>query len=235
MDCANKFYDIGLKTDELQKNLGGGLPKNSFVLVEGPDGTGKSLLAQRFAYSLLQNDVNLSYISSELNTLFFVEQMNSLNYDIQSFLFNKKLDFFPMFPFGVKSHTSNDLFQKFLESEHVFKNEVIIFDSLSFFHMKKNLEHSDTYDIVSRLKHLTTLGKTIIFCIDPENINMEFLGLIRNVSDLYLKLNHTEIAGDRINNIFVNRFKRPLGSVNQIIPFKVEPGKGISINISSLN
>ena len=64
-------FKINLEGDELHVKLGGGLPKSSIILIEAPAGLGKSVLAQRFTYGALINDVSVSYISSELTVQSF--------------------------------------------------------------------------------------------------------------------------------------------------------------------
>ncbi|MCA9478567.1 MAG: hypothetical protein KC535_05460, partial [Nanoarchaeota archaeon] len=49
-----KYINIEIKRDELHRNIGGALPKNSLILVEGVDGSGKSIMAQRIAYGCLE-------------------------------------------------------------------------------------------------------------------------------------------------------------------------------------
>jgi len=232
---AAKFYDVGLPRDELQRNLGGGIPKNSLILIEGIDGAGKSIISQRFTYGLLSNGATVSYISSELNTISFVEQMNSIDYDIKNYLLEQKLLFIPMFPFIGKTTHSPDFLERLLNSREIFAKEVIVFDALSFFHVKNNIDEQEVYDILGKLKQLTTLGKTIVFCVDPEHISKLFITLIRNICDLYFKLDLRSVAGSRINVLDIQRFKRPMGPVTTVIPFRIEPGKGLAIDITTLD
>ena len=83
MNEDDGYFSIDIERDELDTNFGGGLPKSSLILVEGPDGAGKSLLCQRIIHSLLENGQKMTYISTELNTLDFINQMESLNYSVQ--------------------------------------------------------------------------------------------------------------------------------------------------------
>ncbi len=50
MSKANNIFSIGLDDrDRLNKELGGGIPTGSIVLMEGDYGAGKSAISQRFA------------------------------------------------------------------------------------------------------------------------------------------------------------------------------------------
>jgi len=56
-----RFLDTTLQRDELERNLGGGIPKNSILLIEGEDGSGKSILSQRLIFSFLKSEASVTY------------------------------------------------------------------------------------------------------------------------------------------------------------------------------
>ena len=230
-----KYINIEIVRDELHRNLGGALPKNSLVLMEGIDGSGKSVIAQRITYGCIKNGTTVTYISSELNTMTFLEQMDSMDYNVKFSLIDGELLFIPMFPLMGKTTLAQDFFKRLMDTEKIFKNEVIIFDTLSFLMVRDNISQNEVFDFINQLKRLTTLGKTIIFCVDPDHLSPLFLTLIRSVCDIYLKLELKKFAGNLIRVIGVQRFKRPLGDVITAIPFKIEPGKGLAIEIASLD
>lgn len=230
---GEKYLDISLQRDELARNLGGGIPKNSLILLEGTDGAGKSLVAQRIAYSLVKKDTTVSYISTELNTLTFVEQMDSMDYDIKKALLNDKILFVPMFPLLGYNELEPNFFERLISSEEIFKNEVIIFDTLSFLLIHNEISQKEAFNFINILKRFTSLGKTIIFCVDHTHLDEMFLTLIRSVCDLYWGVEVRSFAGQVVRVISINRFKRPEGQFVNHIPFKVEPGAGLTIEIAS--
>ena len=69
---------IGLVDEE----LGGGIPRHSLTLIEGPVGSGKSVLCQHVAHHLLLANETVSYISSEGTESSFIAQMASLGREI---------------------------------------------------------------------------------------------------------------------------------------------------------
>lgn len=227
------IVSIKLRRDELNRNLGGGLPKNSLILLQGPDGSGKSILSQRIVYGLLENDKTVTYISTELNTIGFVEQMKSLDYDVKYHMLDDKLLFIPMFPFLGKAQLDDDFLEKLLNNRKVFQNDFIIFDTLSFLMIQENMGQEKVFDIINHIKNLISIGKTIIICVDPDHLHKQFLTMLRSISDVYLNLELKEFAGGIVRVIAVNRFKRPADTILTAIPFKVEPGKGLAIEIAS--
>jgi archaeal flagellar protein FlaH len=228
-----KIVSIHLDRDELNRNIGGGVPMNSLILIEGKDGAGKSILAQRMAYGLVEHGHTITYISSELNTSGFIEQMSSLEYDIKYHLLDENLLFIPMFPFLGITKLQPNFLDRLFKQKKLFENEIIIFDTLSFLLIKDNITQEKSFEIIKVLKNLNNLNKTIIFCVDPQHLNDKFLTLLRSVADVYFNVEIKMFAGNVIRVINIQRFKRPGDNIITTIPFKVEPGKGLAIEIAS--
>ncbi len=226
---------IALRRDELERTIGGGIPANSLILLEGPDGAGKSLIAQRLTYGLLRNETSVSYISTELNTAGFIEQMASLDYDIKYDMLDEKLLFISLMPYYGRGALRKNFLDILLQSKKLFTNDVIVFDTLSFLLIDDAISQEDAFAFLQFLKRLNNLGKTVILCVDAEHLNMRLLTLIRSTCDIILELQLRTFAGQTVRIISVKRFKRALGEVNGAIPFRVEPGKGLVIEIVSFS
>ncbi len=228
---TNEYYSIELPRDELNRHFGGGIPKNSLILIEGKDGSGKSILCQRISYALLKKGKTVTYISTELNTLEFIRQTNSVNYCMRDFFLDGTLLFITMIPYLGRVKFENNFIEKIINSPKLFENEVIIFDTLSFLLVKENATEGDYYKIINFFKKLNNINKTVIFTIDPVHINDKFLTLLRNVSDLYINMKIESFAGQTIRVIDIKRFKRPNDIYTPRIPFRVEPKEGLIIEI----
>jgi len=230
---GKKYLDISLTRDELSRNFGGGIPKNSLILIEGQDGAGKSVIAQRLSYAMLKHGTTVSYVSTELNTMTFVEQMDSLDYDVKKTLLDGQLLFIPMFPLLGYTDLEPDFFNKILVIQEIFKNEVIIFDTLSFLLIHNTMDYKEAFKVINMLKRFTALGKTILFCVDDKHLNENFLTLLRSVCDIYMTVAVKSFAGSAVRVLSTHRFKRPEAAFSPNIPFKIEPGAGLTIEIAS--
>jgi archaeal flagellar protein FlaH len=230
-----RLLSVALKRDELERSLGGGLPVSSLILLEGPDGAGKSIIAQRLAYGLLRGDRKVTYVSSELNTQGFIEQMASLDYDIKYDMLDDKLLFIPMFPYYGQTRLNSDMLQKLISCKRIFDNDVVVFDTLSFLLVQDNISQEESFHFINFLKQLTSLEKTIILCVDPDHLNSKFLTLLKSVCDVIIDLELRTFAGSLVRLMNVKRFKRSGGDVLNSIPFRVEPQKGLVIEIASFS
>jgi archaeal flagellar protein FlaH len=231
---ATQLLDIGLKRDELQRNLGGGLPTGAIALIEGNDGGGKSIVAQRIAYALLKNGHTASYVSTELGLGGFLQQMDSLDYRITDKIISEELVFISMFPqlgnVKLKKTFMNDL----LKSKKIFGSEVIVFDTISFLVVSEDLGTEGIFKLIAFIKKIVSMGKTLIMCIDPEQCNPKFLNIIRNISEIYLQTESKMVLGNLLHVMNVIRFRKAKKEVTNATPFKVVPGAGFAIELASL-
>lgn len=227
------YFSIDLERDELNRYFGGGIPKNSLILLEGIDGAGKSIVCQRFIYSLLKHEIKLTYISTELNTLDFIKQLDSLNYGVKNYLLSNQLLFLTMVPFLGKVKFEDDFLDKIIAQKKIFESEVIIFDTLSFLLIKKGDDDTVYFNIINFFRKLNNLNKTVIFTIDPTHLDDRFLTLLRSVADVYINVAIKQFAGETIRYLELKRFKRPNDIYMNKIPFRVEPREGLIIEIGS--
>ncbi|MFA7342528.1 MAG: ATPase domain-containing protein, partial [Candidatus Methanomethylophilaceae archaeon] len=92
------FLPVHLPRDEFAKKIGLGLPSSSLALIEGEEGSGRSVVSQRLTYGLLENGFSVTYISTELTLKDFINQMYSMKYHIGPYLINTRLKFIPVLP-----------------------------------------------------------------------------------------------------------------------------------------
>ncbi|MFC2154664.1 ATPase domain-containing protein [Candidatus Altiarchaeota archaeon] len=223
-----------LERDELHRKIGGYVPKGSLLLFEGKDGFGKSILSQRLMYSFLQHGSTVTYISTELSTKDFIEQMDSVDYDISDYMINEKLLFIPIFPFIGGVTLKSDFINRLLGARKLFQTDCVIIDTFSFLLVKDNITEAETFDVVKFFKKIADSGKTIIFTADPDHLNQELLTLLRSVADVYFELTTMALAGEVKRYINVNRYKRAPPDVSARVAFTVDAGSGINIDISAM-
>jgi len=226
-------FSIALKGDELNERFGGGIPKNSVIVIEGENGLGKSVLAQRLMYGVMQHGATATYLSTELNTGSFLNQMRSFNYGVKEKLLNQELLFLSIYPtFGNVAFEKNFL-NKILMTRQLFEHDLIVFDTLSSMLIENEITQNNAFDILKFLKELTALNKIIIFCVNPKQVSPYFFDLLKTVADIYFRLEAREQYGSWIKLIHIERFTGAAGDLSTPIPYKVLAGLGLALEIAS--
>jgi len=233
-DVGEGYISMKIQRDMLHTKLGAAIPYGSLVLIEGKDGMGKSLLVQRLVYAFLVNGQTATYISAELSTKDFLQQMDSLKYSVDEWVVDGRLLFIPLFPFIGGGKLRTDFLERMLAAEQLFEKQIIIIDTLSFLLVQGNITQEKAFDAIKFFKKIVNKGKIVIFTVDPEQLNQSLLALLRSVSDIYLSFGTKSLGGDVKKFMSINRFKRPKIQPVSQIAFRVEPGQGMIIDIGGL-
>ncbi len=228
------MYSFELERDELGRRLGGGVAEGSITLIEGGDGSGKSILTQRMAYGFLVNGVSVTYISTEASLPEFMKQMNSLRYNVLPYLLNGQFRYYAVFPSTAhRLKKKQDLLERLISADQLFATDVTIIDSITMLQPDSGVDEKTAFRFMTKMKKLIVKGKSIIITADPDSTDERLLEPLREVADNYLIMKAEAGAEDIKNIIFVQRWKRTERDVSKIIKFRVEPKFGIVIDISS--
>ncbi len=228
-----KYLGITLQTDELHRRIGSKIPAGSLLLVEGEDSAGKSIVSQRLLFGFLVNGHSATYVSSELTTKDFINQMRSLSYGVGEYLRMKKLLFIPMFPTMGRVVPREDFLVRLMNARQLYENDAIIIDTLNSLIVEK-LTKKDIFALISFLKKIISMDKLVIITVDPTLFDPNALKILRAVCDIHFKLNLKFIEGSIKRSITVNRFRGGMRQVSQAIGFRVEPRIGFVMEISAI-
>lgn len=236
------FHKFDIKADDLCQRLGGGLPKGALVVLSGPLGAGKSVLAQRITQGLLKNDVRVAYVSTELTTNGMFAQMDSLNYD-QAWVNipTERFVFIPTHPTIGERSPRGDGLLRLLKARNLWELDVIIFDTFSKLvadHVADHGMESGSIDVVEAVLHLfkrlTGQGKTIVLTLDPEEAPEHVLEGFGAGADVFIRLEKERVGGTTSRRICVERMSRAAKRYNETIGFRVEPRVGIVVEIRAV-
>lgn len=227
-------YNFLLDRDELNQMLGGGFPKGSLIMIDGPSGSGKSALCQRFAFGLLDNKSTVTYISTQLTTKNFIRQMNSLDYPIGIRLLKGELLYIPVFPLLKESKPRIDFIQRLMSAEVLFEKNVIMIDTLSAL-IRYGTDAAKSLELISFLKKITGLQKTIIITMDSAELPAHVVSEFKDASEILMTLKIRQMGTEILRTIMINKYSRPEIQVGAMIGFKVEAKSGVMINISGVS
>ncbi len=226
-------YNIKIDRDTLHERLNGGLPKGAITLIEGADGAGKSILSQRLLYGFLLNGYSVTYISTELTTKGFLDQMKSLNYEILNFMISRQLLFVPVYPLIGRPRPREDFLDRLRSAKTLFENNIIIIDSFSSI-LTPDTQMDKILETIYFFKKLASTNKTIILTVDPQQIGEQLLKHLRTTSDIYLELITNVTEGEVSRLIIVRRFSYAVDYVGSVTGFRVEPQVGLVVDITTV-
>jgi len=249
--ARNELFSIGLKErDRLDKELGGGMPPGSIVLMEGDYGAGKSAISQRFTYGLCEEGHTVTYLSTELTVGSFLEQMNSLDYDMVDHMLDESILFLHADIGDSKSTFSDDgdddrmdLLKRLMEAEVMWNSDVIIIDTFDAILrndpkfealVRENEERQAALEIISFFRDIISQGKVIVLTVDPTTLDEEAIGPFRSIADVFLELEMIEVGNDVRRQISVLRFAGMGEQVGDTIGYSVRSGTGIVIESRSV-
>ena len=238
-------YRFNLERDELSDRLGGGLPKGALVVVEGEYGTGKSIILERVLYGLLKNSLRVTCVSTELTTLHFIEQMHSLDYPVEEYIFDRSLLFLPVYPVLGFRGRKTDLLDRLLNAKRMYESDIIAIDAFSSLikdwsravgdHLSERERIEKIEDALYLFKLLNNKGKTIVLTLQPGDMPEEIASVLKSAADVYLTLKLDSVGGVVSRSLFVRRFERAAKPVADIVPFRVEPKTGLIVEIKSVS
>ncbi len=235
-------FSFQIEDDDLCERLGGGLPQGSLVIIQGPNGTGKSVISQRLVEGLLQKEHKVTYVSTELTTKGFFAQMDSLGYkSLHEAVPEERLVFLPTHPsIGARAPRGERL-ERLVKARRMYENDVIIIDAFSKFlrdHIRDRRDDGHAMDEVEAVLHLfkrlTGTGRTVLLTIDPHEADQPAIEPFIESADVLLNLEKQIIGNSGVRRIVVERMSRAENRYNEVIGYRVEPGVGIVIEIKAV-
>ena len=249
--ATTDLFSLGLdERDRLNKELGGGIPPGSIVLVEGDYGAGKSAMSQRFTYGLCEEGHRVTMLSTELTVGSFLDQMHSLDYEMVEHMLDENVlflhaDIGDSNTFSDEDDESErmDLLKRLMDAEVMWDSEVIIIDTFDAILrndpkfealVRKNEERQAALEIISFFRDVIAEGKVIVLTVDPSTLDEDAIGPFRSIADVFLELEMIEVGNDVRRQISVKRFAGMGEQVGDTIGYSVRSGTGIVIESRSV-
>jgi KaiC/GvpD/RAD55 family RecA-like ATPase len=87
--------------DSLKAILEKGIPQGDNILLSGPPGSGKSILAMQFLFDGLKNGENCVFFSLENDKKYIAEQMKGVGMDVDKYIAQRKMDIVLLDPVDI--------------------------------------------------------------------------------------------------------------------------------------
>ena len=226
-------FPFDVETDSLADSLGLRLPNRSIMMLQGGVGGGKSLVSQRFIHGLLENEVKVLVITTELTTRGWIEQVESIGYGVTDALTNGNLMIFSRFG-TVAEPIPNVGIEEVLSSEAVDEADIIIIDAASAL-MPTDMSDQDRFNLIQRLRRIASTGRSIMLTVDSDEMDHKLLHAMRASAEVVIDLTTNLIGGDLKRTLIVTRYLRAAGPVQSSIGWRVEPGMGFIVDITAVS
>lgn len=222
---------VSTSNEEVDRQIGGGLPVPSLILIEGEHGSGKSALTAQFMKGMLESKRTVLYITTESNIKEYISKMKKITFDFSHPFLQNKLSILQVQIEGMtwSEHYSRHMLPVISRymSINSKKFDVAVIDSLSVLSM-----HSDAnivMDFFTRCKHFVSNGMTILMTLHPGAVNEDIALRIRSTCDGYLKITNAMVAGRSVKVMEVIKLIGSTGQVTAQFSFEVDTNFGIKI------
>ena len=212
---------------EIDKKLGGGVPKGSLILIEGQSDAGKSVLCQQMIWGSLNNGFNTLLFSTENTVRSLVPQMESLGLDMLDHLLLGRFRLYALRMSQIKA-SAHDVFTTILDTmEEDERYHLLIIDSLTPLVTHSGGDEALAY--FERCKVLCDKGRTIINVTHTYAFEQDFLIRIRSMCDAHFKLLIEKVGDKLVKTLEVSKIRGAAQSTGNILSFDVEPEIGMKI------
>uniref|UniRef100_A0A7C2BLQ5 ATPase n=1 Tax=Thermosphaera aggregans TaxID=54254 RepID=A0A7C2BLQ5_9CREN len=217
--------------EELDTKMAGGLPFPALIVVEGGHGTGKSVLAQQFAYGSLKSELKVTVVTTETTTIGYVRGMINVGFDIlDKYLHGQLVVYSTQIP-RVKWVTSTSRDLLFLTLKYMVSNidkyDVFIIDSFSI--LVKGSKREDIANFLTVVKKIVDKGKLIILTTHPEGLSESLHAGLKAIADGYIELKNVEMGGRALKVMNIIKLKGVPTVFENTITFDVDPAFGIKL------
>ena len=209
-------------------------------------------MSQRFSYGLCEEGTMVTLLSTELTVGSFLEQMNSLDYDMVDHMLDEDILFLHA-AIGDSKNTftmdeddeedRRELLRRLMEAEVMWDSDVVIIDTFDAILrndpkfealVRQNEERQAALEIISFFRDIISEGKVVILTVDPTTLDEEAIGPFRSIADVFLELEMVEVGNETRRQINVLRFAGMGEQVGDTIGFSVRSGTGIVIESRSV-
>lgn len=225
-DGAKLKSPISTGNGEVDKRIGGGLPRQSLTLVEGQSDAGKSVLVQHLCWGGVTAEEHVTVYTTENTVKSLMRQMDSLGMDLSDYYLLGRMRVLPVHlrSDGPSSGEALQLLYRHMEEA---ETSVIVVDSLTGMLVKASDE--EVLDFFAGCKRLCDQGKTIIVCVHSYAFEQHILVRVRSLCDAHLHLRIEQVGEQLVKVLEVAKVRGAERTTGNIVSFDVEPGLGIRL------
>ena len=216
--------------EEVDRQLAGGLPTPSLMLIEGEHGTGKSAISAQFIKGMLDSGLKVLCIT-ESTVKDYIEKMKTITFNFTTPFLQNRLTILPLHVYGaVWSQKQSSLLLPVIGryiSSNSSKCDCVVIDSISLLTMYSDADQ--ILDFLTRCKNLIAGGMSIILTMHENSMPQDIALRMKSACDVYLSLSTASIGGRAVK---IMKIIKLIGSTSQSessFAFDIDTNFGIKI------
>jgi flagellar protein FlaH len=220
---------ISTGNPEMDKKLSEGLPTRSFTIVEGANGTGKSIITSQLLWGGLKGGYSFAIYTTEKTIKNMLEDMEILALDISDYYAWGYLKIFYIDVEHVRldGKIVKNFMRQLIDHIKTLKEEVIIIDSFTVFTICSSQD--DIFNFFTECKSICNSGKTIIVTLHTYAFDEDTLARIRSIADGHIKLRIEQVGDKNVNMMEVAKIRGAKKISGNVVSFEVHAGAGLKV------
>ena len=139
-----------------------------------------------------------------------------------------------MFPLIGNVVFRKDLLKRLMSAEELFKNELVIIDSLSTL-LNESLNEDNLVELTNFFNRLKGSGKIIIITGNPNEWSQNIHNSFQMISDIHFRITRENMPGiGVVHNIYIEKYNGARHKYEPLTTFSVRPGTGLTIETSGV-
>ncbi len=216
---------IAVGVTDIDKKIGGGLPRESLTLVEGDPDAGKSVVVKHFIFGALKEGYRVSAFLSEITPREFLKEMDDLGMDTMDYYLVGRLELFRT-NFRVDRDRAEHMLKKMLSHiEHAEDKDVFVVDSITA--LLFQFDARFVLSFLATCRDLAEEAATIIVSLHSYSINESLRMRAGSIVDAHLRLRIEEMGDQLVRTLEVTKIRGANKTLNNSVSFSVDPGVGL--------
>jgi flagellar protein FlaH len=216
---------------ELDRRLGG-VPRQSLVLIEGANDSGKTSFTQQLAYGVLSNGLRLAYVSTEDVSSEIIRNMESLSWNVSDYYIEGSFQITAINTLGID--WEGEISKYYLVSlanylrKRMDRFDFVIVDSITQF-----VTHAQPTDVLDFFDFCRSLvdedGKSVAVTLHPYAMGVDLVTRIRSFCDCQFTLEKKVFRDKNVLTLTIKKLKGASRTAGDMLTFEVSPAYGLKI------
>lgn len=222
---------ISTGNEELDRRIGEGIPKPSFIFIEGENGSGKTTLITQLAYGACKSELKCALLTTEDTPKRLLDWARNISIDINQYFLKGKLKVYSL-PRSVMTLTKDEATEIVERMIAFFKMygkifDFIAVDSISFLNLRSEKDVTELFLAIKKM--VAAYNNIAVLTVHKDSLNEEIKKYAISLCDIYYTLSFGEVAGRSVRILKILKAKGVPVVPESTVAFEVDPAFGIKV------